>query len=87
MDRCDKGMAGVACREQEVEPVLGDVRRRDELAPVAEPLPCSLDQMLNLLANLNSNPYLAGIEELNIKCGQKDRRQMDLVMTVSTFAK
>ena len=48
---------------------------------------CSLNQVLDLLAGLNSNPYLAGIEELNIKCGQKDRRQMDLVMTVSTFAK
>ena len=48
---------------------------------------CSLNQVLDLLAGLNSNPYLAGIEELNIKCGQKDRRQMDLVLTVSTFAK
>ncbi len=48
---------------------------------------CSLNQVLDLLAGLNSNPYLVGIEELNIKCGQKDRRQMDLVMTVSTFVK
>jgi len=48
---------------------------------------CSLNQVLDLLARLNSNPYLAGIEELNIKCGQKDRRQIDLVMTVSTFAR
>jgi len=48
---------------------------------------CSLNQVLDLLAGLNSNPYLAGIEELNIKCGQKDRRQIDLLLTVSTFAK
>ena len=48
---------------------------------------CSLNQVLDLLVGLNSNPYLAGIEELSIKFGQKDRKQMDLVMTVSTFAK
>ncbi len=48
---------------------------------------CNLNQVLDLLAGLNSNPHLAGIEELNIKCGQKDRKQIDLVMTVSTFAK
>ena len=48
---------------------------------------CSLNQVLDLLAGLNSNPHLAGIEELSIKFGQKDRKQMDLVMTVSTFAK
>jgi len=48
---------------------------------------CSLNQVLDLLAGLNSNPYLAGIEDLSIKFGQKDRRQMDMVMTVSTFAK
>ena len=48
---------------------------------------CSLNQVLDLLAGLNSNPHLAGIEEMSIKFGQKDRKQMDLVMTVSTFAK
>lgn len=48
---------------------------------------CSLDQVLNLLADLNSNPWLAGIDEFTIKCDQKDRRKMDLVMTVTTFVK
>jgi hypothetical protein len=48
---------------------------------------CSLSQVLDLLGGLNSNPHLAGIEELSIKFGQKDRKQIDLVMTVSTFAK
>ena len=47
----------------------------------------SLNQILGLLADLNSNPYLAGIEDINVKCDTKDRRQMDLVLTVSTFAK
>lgn len=46
---------------------------------------CSLNQALDLLAGLNSNPYLAGIEEMSLKCDPKDRRKMDLVMTVSTF--
>lgn len=48
---------------------------------------CNLNQILDLLANLNSNPYLAGIEEISFKCDQKNRQQMDLVLTVSTFAK
>ena len=48
---------------------------------------CSLDQILNLLADLDSNPYLAGIEDISMKCDTKDRRQMDLVLTVSTFAR
>ena len=48
---------------------------------------CNLNQILDLLANLNSNPYLAGIEDISFKCDQKNRQQMDLVLTVSTFAK
>lgn len=48
---------------------------------------CSLNQVLDLLAGLNSNPYLAGIEEISLKCDPKDRRKMDLVLTVSTFVK
>ncbi len=48
---------------------------------------CSLNQVLDLLAGLNSNPYLAGIEEISLKCDPKDRRKMDLVLTVSTFVR
>lgn len=48
---------------------------------------CSLNQVLDLMAGLNSNPYLAGIEEISLKCDPKDRRKMDLVLTVSTFVK
>ncbi len=48
---------------------------------------CSLNQVLDLMAGLKSNPYLAGIEEISLKCDPKDRRKMDLVMTVSTFVK
>jgi len=46
-----------------------------------------LEQVLDLLAALNENPYLAGIEELRIKCDEKNRREVELDLTVSTFAK
>jgi hypothetical protein len=44
-------------------------------------------QVLDLLAGLNDNPYLVGVEELQLKCNQKDRDQMDIVLTISTFVK
>lgn len=44
-------------------------------------------QILDLLAGLNDNPYLVGVEELRLKCNQKNREQMDVVLTVSTFVK
>jgi hypothetical protein len=44
-------------------------------------------QVLDLLAGLNDNPYLVGVEELQLKCNQKDREQVDIVLTVSTFVK
>lgn len=47
----------------------------------------NLSQILDLLANLNENPYLAGIEEFRIKCNPKKRQEFELNMTVSTFAK
>jgi len=44
-------------------------------------------QVLDLLAGLNDNPYLVGVEELQLKCNQKSREQIDIVLTVSTFVK
>ena len=44
-------------------------------------------QVLDLLAGLNDNPYLVGVEELQLKCNQKSREQMDIVLTVSTYVK
>jgi hypothetical protein len=44
-------------------------------------------QVLDLLAGLNDNPYLVGVEELQLKCDTKKREQMDIVLTVSTFVK
>ncbi|UCC96454.1 MAG: hypothetical protein JSW66_11490 [Phycisphaerales bacterium] len=48
---------------------------------------CRFSQALDLLARLNENPYLAGIEEFRIKVDPKKRENVDLDLTVSTFAK
>lgn len=48
---------------------------------------CSFEQVLDFLAGLNENPYLVGIEELKIKCDPKNRGQVELDFTASTFAK
>ena len=44
-------------------------------------------QLLDLLANLNENPYLVGIEELKIKCDEKKREQIQLDLVISTFVR
>lgn len=48
---------------------------------------CRFAQILDLLAGLNENPYLVGIEEMRIKCDTKNRQEIELDLTVSTFAK
>lgn len=45
------------------------------------------DQILQLIADLNKNPYLAGIEEFKIVCEKEKREKMSLDLTVSTFVK
>lgn len=46
---------------------------------------CRFEQILDLLAGLKSNPYLAGIEELSIQCDPQNPQQADFAITVSTF--
>ena len=48
---------------------------------------CKFSQLLDLLANLKENPYLVGIEQLQMKCDEKKREQIELDLTVSTFVK
>jgi len=48
---------------------------------------CKFNQMLDLLAGLNDNPYMVGVEGLQVKCDTKKREQMDIVLTVSTSVK
>ena len=47
---------------------------------------CRFSQALDLLAGLNENPYLVGIEEFRIKVDPKKRQEVDLDLVVSTFA-
>lgn len=47
-----------------------------------------LDQVLNLLAGLNENPYLLALEQFDLKCGpEKKRQEMTVSFTVSTIAR
>lgn len=48
---------------------------------------CKFTQVLDLLANLKENPYLVGVEELRVKCDQKNPQNVELDLTVSTFVK
>lgn len=46
---------------------------------------CNFGQVLDLLARLNENRYLVGVEELKIKCNPEKRQEFELDLTVSTF--
>lgn len=48
---------------------------------------CRFSQVLDFLASLNENPYLVGIEEFKIKVDPKKRQEVEMDLTVSTFAK
>jgi hypothetical protein len=48
---------------------------------------CRFGQVLDLLANLKENPYLVGIEEMRLKCDPKKTEEVELTLTVSTFAR
>ena len=48
---------------------------------------CRFGQVFDLLARLNDNPYLVGIEEMRIQCDPKKRQDVDMDLTVSTFVK
>ncbi|MBN2272009.1 MAG: hypothetical protein JXN61_15450 [Sedimentisphaerales bacterium] len=45
---------------------------------------CKFTQVLDLLAKLNENPYLVGIEAFKIKCDKNNPQDVELDMTVST---
>lgn len=49
---------------------------------------CKFSQVLDFLSRLNENPYLIGIEEFKIKkADPKKPQELELDLTVSTFAK
>lgn len=48
---------------------------------------CETTNVLTLLESLNGNPYFVGVEELEMKPDTRNRNEVDLTITVSTFAK
>jgi len=46
---------------------------------------CSFQSILNLLAALKENPYLAGIEEFKITCDPQNPQSASLSLVLSTF--
>lgn len=48
---------------------------------------CKFDQVLSLLANLNENPYLIGLEQFRLQCNEKKRDEFEMTLTVSTSVK
>lgn len=52
---------------------------------------CRFEKLLDLLVTLKGNPYCVGVESLKIECDPKkpaqDRGDLDVELTVSTFAK
>lgn len=47
---------------------------------------CKFKQVFDLLATLRENPYLVGIEALDIKLDSKDRSKVDFTLKLSTYA-
>jgi hypothetical protein len=48
---------------------------------------CGFAQLLDLLTTLSQNPYLVGIEDLQLTTDPKNPQEMEVVITVSTFVK
>jgi type II secretory pathway component PulM len=48
---------------------------------------CRFEQVMDLLAALNGNPYFVAVEAITLKCDTNDRNKMDITLTVSTYAK
>lgn len=45
---------------------------------------CKFTQVLDLLAKLNENPYLVGVEAFKMKCDKSKPQEVELDLTVST---
>jgi hypothetical protein len=46
---------------------------------------CQWGQLMDLLARLNANPHLVGVEELQLRCNQQNREELDLSLTLTTL--
>ncbi len=47
----------------------------------------NFNQVLDLLAGLNGNPLLLGVEEIRLSCDKKNRKVLEIDMVVSTLTK
>lgn len=79
--------AGIRNKPLQVQPGRKSSQSGYKLLLVKCNATCRFSQVLDLLAQLNENPYLVGIEELKIKCDPKKKGQVELDLVVSTFAK
>lgn len=79
--------AGVSSKPLQVLPVTKARQGGYKILRVKCSGNCKFEQALDLLAGLNENPYLAGIEEFKIKCDPKKRQDVELDFTVSTLVK
>jgi type II secretory pathway component PulM len=46
---------------------------------------CQFNSLVRFLDDLRKNPYYVGIEELSIKTDEKNRQNLEIAFTVSTF--
>ena len=77
--------AGVSSKPLQVLPVTKAQQDGYKVLRIKCSASCKFEQALDLLAGMNENPYLAGIEEFKIKCDPKKRQDVELDFTVSTF--
>jgi len=46
---------------------------------------CPISKYYNLLASLNENPYLAGVDDVQMLVDKRNRSNVEVTMTLSTF--
>lgn len=46
---------------------------------------CQFPALLKLLEDLKNNPYYVGVEDLSIRADDKNRQDLEVIITVSTF--
>lgn len=79
--------AGIKSEPLQILPAVKSPLTGYKLLRVKCSAKCRFGQALDLLANLEGNPYLVGIEEIKIECDQKKRQDVKLDLTISTFVK
>jgi len=76
--------AGIKSQPLKVVPTGKTLQKGYRLLNVQCTAKCKFTQALDLLARLNENPYLVGVEEFKIKCDKSKPQEVELNLTVST---